>query len=237
MIGGIELVVFDMAGTTVHDDGAVRRCLRSALVGAGVRVSDQAVDAVMGLAKPEAIARLLGPIGLGGNPAGRIDAIHRDFVARSTAFYRDDPSVREISAASQVFQSLRECGVRVALDTGFNRVITQAILDRLGWSDTRLVDATICSDEVARGRPFPDMILALLSRLRIAGPERAAKVGDTPADLEEGTNAGCGLVIGVTTGTCARATLARYPHTHLIGTINELPDLLWRLSESTPGRA
>ena len=61
---------------------------------------------------------------------------------------------------------MKDAGIKVALDTGFNRAITQVILDRLGWSDSPLIDATICSDEVARGRPHPDMILALMKQTR-----------------------------------------------------------------------
>jgi phosphoglycolate phosphatase-like HAD superfamily hydrolase len=60
----------------------------------------------------------------------------------------------------------------------------------------------------------------------VADPKEVAKVGDTPSDLEEGTSAGCGLVIGVTNGTHRREQLAAYPHTHLIGSLKELPALV-----------
>ena len=53
-----------------------------------------------------------------------------------------------------------------------------------------------------------------------------AKVGDTPSDLQEGTAAGCGLVIGVANGTHTREQLAAHPHTHLIASLQELPALV-----------
>ena len=56
--------------------------------------------------------------------------------------------------------------------------------------------------------------------------ERVAKVGDTPADLQEGESAGCGLVVGVTGGTHSRHELEPYPHHHLIETIADFPGLL-----------
>jgi phosphoglycolate phosphatase-like HAD superfamily hydrolase len=56
--------------------------------------------------------------------------------------------------------------------------------------------------------------------------EEVAKVGDTPADLEEGHHAGCGLVIGVAQGTHTREQLAAFAHTHLIGSVAELPAIL-----------
>ena len=189
-------------------------------------VTPAEVNEVMGLPKPEAIAILVERSGHLGDLADRLGAIHRDFVARSLAFYRTAPSVREIPSATRVFERLQRAGIRVALDTGFDRAITRAILDRLGWSGSPLIDATISSDEVPRGRPHPDMVLELMRRTRIGDPRRVAKVGDTPADLQEGRNAGCGLIIGVTQGTHRRHELERHPHTHLIDTIADLPDLL-----------
>src|SRR5262249_58578109 len=53
----IELVVFDMAGTTVHDGDAVGSCFRAALATAGVAAPADAVKAVMGLPKPQAVDR------------------------------------------------------------------------------------------------------------------------------------------------------------------------------------
>jgi phosphoglycolate phosphatase-like HAD superfamily hydrolase len=50
-----------------------------------------------------------------------------------------------------------------------------------------------------------------------------AKVGDTPADLLEGQAAGCGRVIGITSGSHTREALALYPHTHLV---DRLPEIL-----------
>jgi phosphonatase-like hydrolase len=227
----VQLVVFDLAGTTVNDDDSVNRCIRDALAAVGLVVAPAAVNAVMGLPKPEALAVLVQRYGRDAALIDRLDAIHRDFVARSIAFYQDDPTVHEVAGAAHVFQELKWAGVRIALNTGFNRPITRVILDRLGWSQSRLIDATICSDEVPRGRPHPDMIRELMRRLNLADPRAVAKVGDTPADLEEGFNAGCGLIVGVTRGTHTRDELARYPHTHLVETVADVPGLLGLLGE------
>jgi phosphonatase-like hydrolase len=189
-------------------------------------VTAAAVNAVMGLPKPEAISLLVQRHGRAAALSDRLDAIHRDFVNRSIAFYQNDPSVREVAGTTLVFQTLKRGGIRVALDTGFNRAITQVILDRMDWSGHHLIDASVCSDEVARGRPYPDMIHELMSRLQVADARCVAKVGDTPADLEEGSHAGCGLVIGVTRGTHTREQLERFPHTHLVESIADLPGLL-----------
>ena len=69
------------------------------------------------------------------------------------------------------------------------------------------------------------MIRHLMKRLGVADARRVAKVGDTKADLEEGANAGCGAVVGVTTGSCSREQLRACPHTHILESVAEVPAL------------
>jgi phosphoglycolate phosphatase-like HAD superfamily hydrolase len=53
-----------------------------------------------------------------------------------------------------------------------------------------------------------------------------AKVGDTAVDLNEGTNAGRGLVVAVATGGFTREQLAARPHTHIVTSVAAVPDLV-----------
>jgi phosphonatase-like hydrolase len=227
----IELVVFDMAGTTVRDPGAVNTGFRAALAAAGLAVTPPVVDGVMGLPKREAIRRLVEASPAAAVLRDRIDTIHDDFVVRMRDFYATAPGVAEMPGATATFAALRRGGIQVALNTGFSRDVAGVLLDRLGWSGAGApVDATVTSDEVPRGRPYPDMIRQLMARLGIRDAARVAKVGDTPADLEEGASAGCGLVIGMTGGTHDRAALQACPHTHLIDSLAELPGLVASVS-------
>ena len=223
----IDLVVFDMAGTTVYDGDAVNACFRAALAAAGLAVDAAAVNAVMGLPKPEAIRRLIEASTSPTVAHVDVAVIHTDFVARMSRYYATDPGVHEMPGASATFAALRRAGIKVALNTGFSRPITRVLLERLGWSGVNPpVNATVTSDEVRRGRPYPDMIHDLMRRFGITDAARVAKVGDTPTDLEEGTNAGCGLVTGVTNGTHSRVQLERYPHTHVIDSVADVPRIL-----------
>jgi phosphonatase-like hydrolase len=221
----IELAVFDMAGTTVDDHGAVNRCFRETLAGHGLAIEPEAVDAVMGLAKPEAFRILVGRSDLAEVLIGRLDALHTEFVRRMIRFYADDPCVCAVPGIDPLLARLRAAGVKVALDTGFSRDIADVVLRRIGWQSGGPVDATVSSDEVVRGRPHPEMIHHLMSRLGVSDPKSVVKVGDAPADLEEGFAAGCRWVIGVTWGTHTRAQLDRYPHTHLVDSVDDLSRL------------
>jgi phosphonatase-like hydrolase len=220
----IELVVFDMAGTTVYDGNAVSNCFRAAFAAAGLEVDPAAVNRVMGLPKPEAIRRLVESSPLCVTLRERVPAIHEDFVARMRHYYASDPSIHEVPGASETFAVLRQAGIKCTLNTGFSRAIASVLITRLGWQDC--INASVTSDEVARGRPHPDMIHYLMKEFCITSAMHVAKVGDTPVDLEEGANAGCGMVIGVTRGSNTREQLAQWPHTHLIDSVADLPELL-----------
>jgi phosphonatase-like hydrolase len=225
----MELVVFDLAGTTVYDGDAVNASFRATLAAWGIEADPAAVNAVMGLPKPEAIRILLEQFGRprGVTPsADHLHAIHADFTSRMRDYYATDPAVRAIPGASAAFAALRRAGIKVALNTGFFRPIAAVLLARLGWTSPTVIDADVTSDEVQRGRPHPDMIRHLMTRLSIANARQVAKVGDTRVDLEEGANAGCGLVIGVTTGSFSREQLEACPHSHIVGSVAEVPALL-----------
>jgi phosphonatase-like hydrolase len=223
----IRLVVFDIAGTTVQDDGAVNTCLRDTLAAADVVVDAAMVDTVMGEPKPVAIAKLLALQRDASVSPGSDEVLelYATFEARMIAHYANDPGVRPAPGAEAAFRILKAAGIRVALDTGFNRTVVDTILHRLGWSDRRLIDATVASDEVDRGRPFPDLIDRAMLLTGTTHSAHVAKVGDTPADLLEGVAAKCFRVIGITTGSHSRASLAAHPHTHLVDHLDEVPPL------------
>jgi phosphonatase-like hydrolase len=221
-----ELIIFDLAGTTVHDGDAVNAALRAALHQAGLRVPPAAVNRVMGLPKPEALRLLIQEFDASGAVLGQLEQIHSEFAVALRRHYQTGAQVREIAGASAVFRALHEAGVMVALNTGFSREITETLLERLGWDDEALIDATISSDEVERGRPFPDMIQRLMAQLNVRHPQHVVKVGDTPSDILEGRNAGCGLVIAVTQGSHTRAELLPCGADALLGTVAELPAFL-----------
>lgn len=222
----IELVVFDMAGTTVSEGGAVYKALRDTLAANGLEVDAEAIHQVKGTDKREALRVLIEQSPMRDELLPGLKAIHEDFVERLLLFYRTDPAITEFPGTGETFRRLKAAGIKVALNTGFSRDIAQILIDRLGWQRDGLIDASITSDEVEAGRPHPFMIRALMARLGVDDAGHIAKVGDAPADLWEGKNAGCGLVVGVTGGSSTREQLEQHPHDHLIGTVAELPALL-----------
>ncbi len=240
----IDLVVFDMAGTTVKDDGGqVARCLREALCERGYFVYMEDINHVMGRPKPEAIGELIqlyemrmararngGILPLSYEVySGVVPEVHGKFVDLMQTYYRDSPEVTEIPGAEAVFQRLRSLGIKVALDTGFSRSIVDVLLSRLGWTVGGTVDAVVTSDEVMVGRPAPDLIFEAMRRCHVGFGHLVAKVGDTPSDLLSGTAAGCRAVVGVLSGSHTLKSLNGHPHTNIIQDVTEIPSLVLHL--------
>jgi phosphonatase-like hydrolase len=141
-------------------------------------------------------------------------------------FYENDQTVEENEGVSETFRQLKAAGIKVFVDTGFDRPIVDALLLRMAWEKNKLIDGSVTSDEVAHGRPHPDLIFRAMELAGVSDVKRVAKVGDTASDLAEGNAAGCGLVIGITTGAFTQEQLLMTPHTHLISQIPEVLDII-----------
>ncbi len=219
----IDLVVFDLAGTTVKENFDVQRTLKNSFSKVGLAISIGQASKVMGIPKPIAIRQLLESLRYDSISDDFIRSIHADFVLNMIAFYKNDQTVQENEGVTETFKALKEQGIKIIVDTGFDRPIVDALLGKLGWQRNQLIDGSVTSDEVAHGRPFPDLIFRAMEMTGVSDVKRVAKVGDTASDLEEGNSAGCALVVGITTGAFTREQLQQVKHTHLI---EEIPELL-----------
>ncbi len=251
----IQLVVFDLAGTLIDDDVAVADCLLTPALEAGLHTTRGELLQHLGTNKVHLyqflIARREGrAIEIDQFDAARDERtltratdLYEQFTRLMIAHYRR--SVVPIEGAEQTLSWCKSAGIHVATDTGFHRDVTDAIMDGLGWIDRGLVDLAVTVDDIPGhiGRPAPFMIYHAMTRLNVQNIAAVAKVGDTAADLLEGTHAGCGMVIGVLTGTRPPKDWLCYPHTHVLASVAELPALLTstgrtstRLSQASPLR-
>jgi len=224
----IALVVFDIAGTTVSDAGNINDCFRDAFTEAGIEVESEEVDTVMGYRKIDAVRIIVEKYGelSGAENEKLIDRIHTRFNELMVTFYQETETLTPLPYAEDIFKWLQEKQIKVALNTGFTRVITNALLARLGWNNHPDINKVICSDEVAEGRPASYMIQYLMNELQVTDTKEVVKVGDTEVDVKEGRNAGCGLVIAVTTGAYTRAQLEQYQPDHIIDSLEQLRTIL-----------
>lgn len=217
----IELAALDIAGTTVDEGGAVYRVLAHVVTAHGADPTDADIRAWMGADKREAIATLLGV------PAGHptVAVAHRAFVTELAAAYRTTPPV-PFPGVEEALATLRAAGIKVALTTGFDRQVTEPLLGAIGWRVPDVLDAVVCADEVAAGRPEPFLIRWAMELTGVTDPGRVLAAGDTVLDIHAGHAAGAGTVIGVLTGAQTAAELTAAGPTRLVDGVADLPALL-----------
>ena len=215
----IQLVCLDMAGTTVRDDGAVEQAFLSALDALEVPDERRAamvrhVRETMGTSKIEVFRALFG------DEERACDA-NRAFEA---AYEAGLDGVQPIPGAAETIEVLRARGVRVALTTGFSAGTRDLLLGALGWTD--IADLVVSPSDAGRGRPFPDMVLTAVLRLRVDAVQAVAVAGDTAADVTTGLRAGASVVAGVLTGADDRSRLLEAGATHVIDSVVTLPRVI-----------
>lgn len=216
----IRLVILDIGGTIVEDRGDVPELLRKSLAHHGIDSSLDEISRRRGASKREIIRYFVDQQSL---PASadreKLTAvIYDEFVADLIRVYQ---SVPPIPGAEDAIREMRQRSYLVATTTGFDRAITGSIFDRLGWK--KYFAASICSDDVAQGRPAPFMLFHAMEVAQVRNVAEVVAVGDTPLDLQAGTNAGMRGVVGVLTGASTLENLRREPHTQILPSVANLP--------------
>lgn len=95
----------------------------------------------------------------------------------------------EMDSAAEIFSFLKGKKIKTGIGTGLSRNLFDKIYNYLGWAKYDF-DYVGISDEIAKSRPAPDMIFAMMTKTGMNDLKGFLKVGDTAADIQEGKNAG-----------------------------------------------
>jgi phosphonatase-like hydrolase len=233
----ISLVVFDMAGTTFVDRGEIEDCFLEACQRSGLDVTGAQINGMMGWSKI-VVFQTFWKEKLGEHHPdldAKVKESYDLFREILENFYRNE-TLYPTEGTLEVIQWLRESGVKVVLNTGFYRVVTDIILAKLGWDKglnaqyvaegDSFMDMSITSDEVEKGRPHAFMIEKAMRQFGITDPKRVVKVGDTPVDLGEGRSANCLFSLAVTNGSHTKEELELCDNDGLLSTTGHLKGFL-----------
>ncbi|WP_028267778.1 phosphonatase-like hydrolase [Arthrobacter sp. MA-N2] len=220
----ITLAVFDIAGTTVDERDEVYRTLRAAVEREGATVSPAELQKWMGTEKRWAIRNLMQAGGLEPTDAV-VDSAYAWFLDSLRDSYRTNPP-QPLPGVPEAMAVLRARGIKVALTTGFSTEIAAPLLAGLGWTahdgdPSATLDAVVCADMVAAGRPAPHMIHRAMEATGIQDVAQVAAAGDTAADVLAARRAGV-LSIGVLTGHMSREDFAPHPHDAIVDSVVDL---------------
>jgi phosphonatase-like hydrolase len=150
----------------------------------------------------------------------RAELALQDFEAALRTEYTSGEVV-PIEGAAETVQWLKKRGVKVVLSSGFDRVLVDLLVGRLGWG--ALFDRVLAADDAPAGRPAPYLIFRAMMDLGVHDIRGVAVVGDTPLDLAAGANSGARWVVGVLSGAHGLETMGPAQHTHLLESVAALP--------------
>ena len=152
-------------------------------------------------------------------------AIFADFKQRlSTAYQTLD--VKEQPGASQTFAKLRHHGVKVVLNTGYDRTTAEGLVAKIGWVVGKDIDGLVTASDVVNGRPAADMIHLAMNQVAVTSSDEVAKIGDSSVDIEEGKTAKGGMTFGITTGAQTEAQLLAANPTHIVSSLARMFELI-----------
>ena len=183
--GDIEAVVFDMDGVLVDTEhlwDEVREALTREW---GGRYTPEAQEAMMGMSSLEWSRYLHEVVGLREPP----ETINAEVVRRMLARYETDLPV--VPGAVEAVDRLAAAGLRLALASSSNRELIDAVLRALEL--TALFQVTVSSEEVARGKPAPDVYLEAARRLGLE-PARCAAIEDSASGIRAARAAGMRVI-------------------------------------------
>ena len=180
----IEAVIFDLDGVIV-DSEQVWDAVREQLVrDRGGRWTDSAQSDMMGMSSPEWSRYLHEELGLEESPEELNDEVVRRMLRR----YADDLPL--LDGAVAAVERLA-AGFRLAVASSSNRPLIDAVLEHAGIAER--FEATVSSEEVARGKPAPDVYLEAARRLGV-DPARCVAVEDSSNGLRAAHAAGLRVV-------------------------------------------
>jgi phosphonatase-like hydrolase len=221
----VRLVVFDIGGTIIEDNGEVISSFHDALKANGLKVSEAELKELKGSAKRDVVKKFV-ERQWGADDAGnevRIRKAYGDFKTELENKFSNG-GVKSIRGAESTFAWLKAHKIACATTTGFYRSVADSIINSAGWQNT--FAANVCSDDVKDGRPAPFMIFRAMEAARVDDVREVLNVGDTPLDLQAGNRAGVLGVIGVLSGVHKKDRLLQESPSHLIGSVADLPSLI-----------
>lgn len=195
--GKLQAVILDWAGTTV-DYGSLApvRTLERVFACAGVALTELEIRQSMGLPKKDHIRKILSLPRIQEEwqrlhrhrPCeAEVDRLYQDFIPLQFSCLLEYSAV--IPGVVEATEHFRRHGLKIGTTTGYTREMLDLLVEasrKAGY----IPDCNFAPSDVGAGRPLPYMIYENAVRLQVYPLAAIVKIGDTPADIQEGLNAG-----------------------------------------------
>lgn len=177
-------VVFDLDGVLIDSESSWDAARKTVVAQTGGRWQPAATEEMMGMSSSEWSQYLRHELGVQLEP----EEISRRVVATLLAGYREHLPLLH-GAVGTVNRMAAQW--RLALASSANRPVIDAVLDASGLAGS--FAATVSGDEVAHGKPAPDVYLEAAAKLGV-DPVHAAAVEDSSNGMRAAAGAGMFVV-------------------------------------------
>ena len=177
-------VVFDLDGVLLDSEQRWNEAKHALVTESGGTWRDEAPEVMMGMSSPEWSRYLLEDLEV---PLSQ-DEINADVVRRMEDGYR--AGLPLLPGAGETVRALA-ARWPLGLASSSNRELIDLFLELAGFGDAFRV--TVSSEEVARGKPSPDVYLEAASRLG-ADPARCVAIEDSSNGIRAGHAAGMAVI-------------------------------------------
>jgi len=180
----VAAVVFDLDGLLLDSEEVWSAAKERLVLDRGGRWSEAAAHDMLGMSSTEWARYMRDELRVPLDPP----AISAEVVRIMSELYQ-----RELPILPGADGAVRRIAVRwrLGLASSSNREIIDLVLRRAGWSE--LLEATVSSEEVARGKPSPDVYLEVVRRLGVR-PRSAVAVEDSGPGIRSAHAAGLAVV-------------------------------------------
>ena len=180
----IEAVVFDLDGVLIESEEIWDTVRERYVRQHGGRYDDEIQRAMMGMSSSEWSRYLHETAGIAAPP----ETINAEVVQLMLAAYR-----AHLPLIEGAVDAVRRLAARfpLAVASSSNRPLIDAVLEIAGLQDC--FSATVSSEEVARGKPAPDVYLEAARRLDVA-PEHCAAIEDSHSGIRSAHAAGMRVI-------------------------------------------
>lgn len=212
----IKAVFFDVDGTIVASKDLLLKAFNLALVGIGEEPVD---EKIFEMAKSKELGTISHYIVSVLGKSEKKAKMYALFMANYEKLLKNE--VELIPGTLEIFQKLRENGIKIGIQTTQYRAMLDIILNKF----TLNPDASVARDEVVDKKPAPDQILKLCELLSVS-PEESLVVGDWIGDIEAG-RAAWAQTLGVLTGLSTGDELAAAGADNVFQDINSVIQIVF----------
>jgi phosphoglycolate phosphatase-like HAD superfamily hydrolase len=195
-------MIFDIDGTLVDTNPAHVEAWGRAFKSLGFDVPRERIEVEIGKG-----GDLLVPSILGQDVEERLGEELRKAQKGEFLSIAGNEHFRVFPCVPELFQAVRQRGIRTALATSSDRKHLQAICDSAGIDLPALGDELVTKTDVEASKPAPDLVIVAWEKLAVA-PTECAMVGDTIYDGQACRAAGVVFLGLLSGGTPEDALLA-----------------------------